>query len=148
MILEGKVTLITGAGAGIGAVIARLFAQEGASVCAPDVDGPAAAATASAIPENGGVAIAVEADLRHAGQTRAAVETAASRFGRVDVLVNSAAMYPRQSFLAITEQQWDDMLDVNLKAAFLCAQFALPLMIERRAGKIVNISSATFHIGM
>jgi NAD(P)-dependent dehydrogenase (short-subunit alcohol dehydrogenase family) len=148
MILDKKVALITGAGAGIGAQIAGVFAREGASVCVLDIDGAAAAATAAAVTEKGGAALAIEADLRHAGRIREAVEAATVRFGRVDVLVNNAALTSRQNFLDMTGQQWDDMLAVSLKGAAICSQLVLPQMMARKSGKIVNISSVTFHIGM
>ncbi|HYM13711.1 MAG TPA: SDR family oxidoreductase, partial [Bryobacterales bacterium] len=77
-----------------------------------------------------------------------AVQDALARFGRIDILINNAGVYPRQSFLEMTEKEWDDMQEVNLKGVFHCTKLVLPLMIERRAGKIVNISSVTFFKGM
>ncbi|HWF48895.1 MAG TPA: SDR family oxidoreductase, partial [Bryobacteraceae bacterium] len=78
----------------------------------------------------------------------AAIEAAHRQFGPIDVLVNNAGIYPRQSFLEMSEQQWDDMQSINLKSMFHMTQAALPDMIERRSGKIINISSVTFHLGM
>src|SRR5437773_6660192 len=132
MLLEGKVAIVTGGAAGIGEAIVRLFKEEGAHVFALDKDA--------------GVGI-IQADVRSAPQIRAAAEMAAARHGRIDVLVNNAGIYPRQDFVTMTEAQWDEMQDVNLKGVFHCTQAVLPHMIAQRAGKIVNISSVTFHLG-
>jgi 3-oxoacyl-[acyl-carrier protein] reductase len=76
------------------------------------------------------------------------VEAAVSRFGRIDVLINNAGVYPRQPFLEMTEEQWDTMHDVNLKSVFHCTKLVLPHMVRQRAGAIVNISSVTFFTGL
>jgi 3-oxoacyl-[acyl-carrier protein] reductase len=132
MLLQGKVALVTGAAAGIGEAVARLFAQEGAHVYAMDKD-----ARAGIIP----------ADVRSPQQIRTAVGQALGDHGRIDILINNAGIYPRQDFVSMTEQQWDEMHDVNLKGVFHCTQAVLPHMLAQRAGKIVNISSVTFHLG-
>jgi 3-oxoacyl-[acyl-carrier protein] reductase len=132
MLLEDKVALVTGAAAGIGEAIASLFAREGAHVFGVDKDGGA------------GI---IQADVRSAPQMRKAAGEALERHGRIDVLVNNAGIYPRQDFVSMTEQEWDEVQDVNLKGVFHCTQAVLPHMIARRAGKIVNISSVTFHLG-
>lgn len=134
--------LVTGAAAGIGESIARLFAAEGAHVFLLDINGAGAAAVAADI---GGWAF--EADVRHREAVQPAVDAALARFGRIDILVNNAGVYPRQSFLGMTEQQWDRMLDINLKSVFHCTQLVLPHMVSRRCGKIVNIASVTFLSG-
>jgi 3-oxoacyl-[acyl-carrier protein] reductase len=132
MLLDGRVALVTGAAAGIGEAIARLFAEQGAHVFALDKDSGA------------GI---IEADVRSPRQVRAALDQALSRHGRIDILVNNAGIYPRQDFVSMTEQQWDEVHDVNLKGVFHCTQAVLPQMIGQRSGKIVNISSVTFHLG-
>ena len=147
-LLESKVALITGAATGIGEGIARLFAEHGGAVYALDVDGAGAERVAAAIRAEGGAAAGMTADVRQAEALGAAVADALSRHGHVDVLVNNAGIYPRRAFLDITERDWDDMQDTNLKGVFLCTRTVLPHMIERRSGKIVNISSVTFHKGM
>jgi 3-oxoacyl-[acyl-carrier protein] reductase len=132
MLLVDKVALVTGAAAGIGKAIAGLFKDQGAHVFALDKD---------AAP---GI---IRADVRLPAQIRAAVDQALERHGRIDILINNAGIYPRQDFLAITEQEWDEMHDINLKGVFHCTQAVLPHMVAQRAGKIVNISSVTFHLG-
>jgi len=132
MLLEDKVALVTGAAAGIGEAIARLFAQEGAHVFAVDKDAGA------------GI---IQADVRSPAQMRRAAGQALERHGRIDILVNNAGIYPRQDFVSMTEQEWDEVHDVNLKGVFHCTQAVLPQMMAQRAGKIVNISSVTFHLG-
>ncbi len=133
MLLEGSVALVTGGAAGIGAAIAGLFAEEGAHVIVLD--------------KSAGANVA-QVDVRSRAQVQGVVDETLRRHGRIDVLVNNAGIYPRQDFVSMTEAQWDEMQDVNLKGAFHCAQAVLPGMIARRSGKIVNISSVTFHLGV
>jgi 3-oxoacyl-[acyl-carrier protein] reductase len=127
--LENKVCLITGAAAGIGAGIAQLFQENGAIVYAIDrvsLTGPGHAFVA---------------DVRNPREIAVAVDDAIQRYGRIDVLINNAGIYPRKAFLEMSEAEWDEVLDVNLKGVFHCTKLVLPHMVERRSGKIVNISS-------
>ena len=78
----------------------------------------------------------------------AVVHDAVARFGRVDVLINNAGVYPRQPFLEMTEEQWDAMQDVNLKSVFHCTKLVMPHMVRQRSGAVVNISSVTFFTGL
>jgi 3-oxoacyl-[acyl-carrier protein] reductase len=146
--LTGKVALITGAAAGIGEAIAHLFAEEGAHVFVLDHNAAGGAAVAAAISAKGHPAFFFAADVRDAATLRPAVDDALSRFGRIDILINNAGIYPRRAFLDMTEQEWDDMLAVNLKGIFHCTKLVLPRMVERQSGKIVNISSVTFFKGL
>ncbi len=141
-LLTDKVSLITGAAAGIGQSIARLFANEGAHVFLLDIDGPGVAKVAS---ETGGEAFT--ADVRRRGDIAPAVDAAIRRFGRIDILVNNAGVYPRQNFLDMTEEQWDAIQEINLKSVFHCTKLVLPHMVAAGAGKIVNVSSVTFLSG-
>jgi len=148
MLLNDKVALVTGAGTGIGEAIARRFAAEGARVYLFDRDADGNRRVAESIGAAGGWAEAVAGDVTRAADLAALVETARSRFGRIDILVNNAGIFPRQRFLEITDEQWDEMQNVNLKSTFRASQLALKVMSEAGSGKIVNISSVTFFLGV
>jgi 3-oxoacyl-[acyl-carrier protein] reductase len=148
MALKDAVALITGAAAGIGEAVARLFAENGARVFLLDRDTERNQAVTDSVREAGGWAKAFACDVRRASDIAPAVNAAMSEFGRIDILINNAGIYPRQTFLEMTEQQWDEMQDINLKSMFHCMKLVLPPMIAQRRGKIVNISSVTFHLGM
>lgn len=139
--LAGKIALVTGAGAGIGRATARAFAREGAAVAIVDVDGPAAETTAREVAGPGGRALALPADVADPAQARRTVRETIAGFGRLDILVNNAAVATRRAFLEISEAEWRRVLDVNLTGAFLMMQAALPQMLGQGAGVIVNVSS-------
>jgi 3-oxoacyl-[acyl-carrier protein] reductase len=147
-LLKDKVALITGAAAGIGEGTAHLFAEHGAHVFVLDVNGAGASAAADAIRAKGGSAFAFACDVRRPETIRPTVEHAIKAFGRIDILINNAGIYPRRTFLEMTEQEWDEIQEVNLKGVFHCTKLVLPHMVDRRAGKIVNISSVTFFKGL
>ncbi len=147
-LLDKKIALITGAATGIGESIARTFVSEGARVAVFDRDGAGAGKVAADIRAAGGAAVACQGDVRDAEAVRGAIERTLAEFGRLDILVNNAGIYPRHNLLEMTEQQWDEILSTNLKGVFQCTRLALPHMVARGSGKIVNISSVTFHIGM
>jgi 3-oxoacyl-[acyl-carrier protein] reductase len=136
--LTGKSAVVTGAGRGIGAGVASTMARVGAAVAIVDVDGDAASRQASAIASAGGRAVA------HAGDVldRRFFEDVVSQPGGVDVLVNNAGIIRDNLLEKISEEDWDIVLNVNLKGAFLCSQAVVPGMKERGYGKIVNIISA------
>jgi 3-oxoacyl-[acyl-carrier protein] reductase len=145
--LDGKVAFITGAGAGIGEATAKLFAQQGASVVVFDRDGPGAEGVAGAVRAAGGRAFAVAGDVRDAQMVKSAVARADAEFGGIHILVNNAGIYPRAALIAMSDEQWDEVLDINLKGVFHCTRAVAPQMIRRRAGKIINISSVNIHLG-
>ncbi len=147
MLLKDKCAVITGSANGIGEAVACLFHANGARLLLLDRDGKRNDAVAASL-GNDDRALAVQLDLRDRQAIDSAVGRALDRFGSIDVLVNNAGIYPRQDFLGMTEAQWDEMQDINLKSMFRTIQAILPGMLERRAGKIVNISSVTFHLGM
>ena len=146
--LKDKVTLITGAAAGIGEGTAHLFAELGALVYILDRNAAGGAAVAEAIRAKGGAAFSFETDVTRPDTIRPAVEDALQRFGRIDVLINNAGIYPRRAFLDMTEAEWDQMHEIHLKGLFHCSKLVVPHMVEQRSGKIINISSVTFFKGM
>jgi 3-oxoacyl-[acyl-carrier protein] reductase len=142
-VLKDKVAIVTGGAAGIGEAIALFFHEQGAKVAVVDRDSAGAAATAGRC----GDALAIQADMRDRASLESAVAQTIQRYGRIDVLVNNAGIYPRRAFLEITDEQWDEMQDVNLKGTFRITQMVVPHMIRQGAGKIINISSVTFFLG-
>ena len=145
---KDKVVIVTGAAAGIGAGVAKLFAEGGAHVFATDLDGPGVHKMAAALRSQGGSAFGHEAHAARRDAMAAVVHDAITRFGRVDVLINNAGVYPRQPFLEMTEEHWDTMQDINLKSVFHCTKLVMPHMVRQRSGAIVNISSVTFFTGL
>lgn len=136
--LSDKVVFITGAGGGIGRAIARRLASEGAAVAVTDLNGATAKATAEEI---GDRAIALPLDITQSLAIRAAVEETEARLGPIDVLVNNAGWDKIAPFVKTDEATWDKILAINLKGPIACARAVLDGMIERRAGKIISISS-------
>lgn len=143
LVLKDKVAIITGGAAGIGEAACLYFSELGAKVVVVDRDADGATAVASRCSD----AISAHGDMRDRGSLSAAVDATISRYGRVDILINNAGIYPRQAFLTMTEEQWDEMQDVNLKGTFRMTQLVAPHMIKQGAGKVVNISSVTFFMG-
>ena len=146
--LDSKVAIVTGGARNIGAVYAKALAAEGARVVIADVlDGSAAA---EAIAAAGGEAVAVAADVSREDDTLRMTETAMDAFGRVDILVNNAAIYlsiNRRPFYEISAEEWDRVTAVNIKGVFLCAKAVFPHMRDQGGGKIINISSNTVMAG-
>jgi 3-oxoacyl-[acyl-carrier protein] reductase len=142
--LEGRAAIVTGAAAGIGAAIAKAFVSEGARVLVADRDPDAARATAAAL---GGSAEAFEVDVTREDQVQAMARHALARFRRIDILVNNAGIIRKAFVKDMTEETWDAVLDVNLKATFLCSKAVLPAMIATRRGRIVNIASIAGKVG-
>ncbi len=141
--LEGKVALVTGSGGLIGPVIIRRFAAEGAAVAVTDFSLETAEAIAGEIIRNGGKACAVKLDVTDDAQVVAAFAEAEKKLGPVDILVNNAGFYraPQESFYKTGEDIWRKMIEVNLCGTMCCCARALPGMVERKRGKIINISS-------
>jgi len=142
MRLKDKVAIVTGAGRGIGEAIALLFAEEGANVVVNDVNEADAKSTAEEIKGRGRQAKAVIGSVTVQGVVQRMVDTAVQEFGTLDILVNNAGIIRDARLHKMTEEQWDRVIEVNLKGAFLCTQCAARVMREKRYGKIINLSSA------
>ncbi len=141
MRLEGKVAIVTGSASGLGRAIAVLFAQEGAKVVGADINVAGGQETAAMIAEAGGESVFVEADVTQAAACKRMVKAAVEEYGGVDVLVNNAGVEIRGGVLTLTEEEWDQMLAVDLKAIYLCSREAIPEMLKAGGGSIVNIAS-------
>lgn len=141
MRLKGKVALITGAGSGIGEACARLFAKEGARVAVNDVSEEDAARVAGEIAASGGDAMSITADVSRKEQVETMVDTIVEKMGRLDILINNAGIARDALLLKMSEEQWDKVMDVNLKGSFLCSQAAASHMVEQGSGKIVLTAS-------
>jgi NAD(P)-dependent dehydrogenase (short-subunit alcohol dehydrogenase family) len=140
---KGKCVIVTGASVGIGAGIARRFAQAGADVVLTyRTHREEAEIVCSQIQDLGVRAYLVQADLTVASQVELLMDEALSAFGKVDAIINNAGNYPRALVLDMTEAQWDEVVDTNLKSVFLCTQAAARHMVQRgEGGAIVNVAS-------
>ncbi len=142
MKLSGKVALITGAGSGFGRATALLFAKEGAKVVVADLNLDSAQETVRVITQQGGDAVAVKADVSVAADCQAMIKTVVDKYGRLDILHNNAGIAQvMTAFVDIEEEEWDRLMNVNLKSVFLCSKAAIPVMKQQGGGTIINTSS-------
>ena len=142
MSLEQRVALVTGASRGIGEVIALALARQGAKVAVNYHTGAdRAARVVAAIEEAGGEALAIGADVSVQGEVEALVARTIEQWSGVDILVNNAGITRDKLLLRMTAEDWDQVINVNLRSAFLCTRTVLPHMVRKRYGRIVNISS-------
>lgn len=151
MRLKDKVAIITGAGQGIGKAYALRFAQEGAKVVIAEINLKNAQAVAKEIMEKGGEALVIKTDVSQEKDTQVMAQKTTKRFGRIDILVNNAAIYygmGLKPFSFITVAEWDRLFEVNVKGVWLCIRAVVPQMKKQGKGKIINISSGTWLAGV
>lgn len=146
MRLEDRIAIVTGGGRGLGRAYVEAFAREGAAVVIADVDVDGARATADAVEAGGGRALAVETDVADEASVAAMTDLAQRTFGRVDVLVNNAAIYDGIRCAPVEDlraDEWDRVFAVNVRGSWNCIRAVVPDMKRRRSGKIVNVASGT-----
>ena len=141
MRLENKVAVITGAGSGIGKETALLFAKEGAKVVVADVNEMGGEETTADIKKNGGRAFFTKLDVTNREQAKQMVKITLEKYGRIDVLINNAGIVQDAFLSKMTEEQWDKVIDVNLKGVFNCSQAVVEVMMNQGNGVIINTSS-------
>ena len=139
--LIGQVALTQGTVGALGSAMVRGLARAGAHVVVADLDDPGARKLAAEAREAGVRALAVQADVTDASQVQALVDRAAAEFGRIDILLNCAGNIRRKATLEMTPEEWDHVMDVNLRSAWLCCHAVAPVMIRQKRGCIVNMSS-------
>lgn len=148
MRLNDKVAIITGGGTGIGKGIATMFALEGAQVTVAGRRLEPLAETVGEIKKNGSDALAVTCDVSKASEFQKLVDQTVSRFGSVDILVNNAGVYIPHDVMNMTEEEWDQVMAVDLKGVWFGVKAVLPHMLKKGSGKVINISSIAGLIGI
>jgi NAD(P)-dependent dehydrogenase (short-subunit alcohol dehydrogenase family) len=149
MRLKGKVSIITGAGGGMGRVAALRFAAEGSSVLVADYDEAAANETVAQVRTAGGEATPARVDVSVEADAKAMVDLAVRKYGRLDVLYNNAGIMPEadHSVVDTPVEAWDQVMAVNVRGVYLACKYAIPCMIENNGGSIINVSSFVALLG-
>ena len=140
--LEGQVALVTGSSRGIGAVIARRFAEAGAKV-ALNYNASVTAATEvmDSITTGGGDAMLIAGDISDEASAEETIKAVVERFGRIDILINNAGIHRDRLLLRMTPADFDEVLQVNLRGAFLCTKYVMPHFVRQHYGRVINMSS-------
>jgi 3-oxoacyl-[acyl-carrier protein] reductase len=147
MSISGKIALVTGAAQGIGREIAMALAADGADVAICDVNLEAAQKTAADIEATGKKSLAIKANVASSADVSAMIEQVVEKFGRIDILVNNAGITRDGLILRMKDEDWDLVLSINLKGAFLCTKSALKYMTKQRSGTVINIASIVGAMG-
>ncbi len=143
MKLEDRIAIVTGAAQGIGRALALGLAGEGAHVVVADIQEDKAIETAAEIQRMGRRSLGLQVDVSVLSDLARMVERTLQEFGRIDILVNNAGIALPTPFLETTEEVWDRIIDINLKAVFFCSQFVARVMVKQGRGKIVNVASTS-----
>lgn len=146
-VLYGKIALITGGASGIGRATALLFAREGAAVSIVDLNQINGQTVVQTIDENGGRAIFIHGDVSQATDCQQAVRQTVSEFGDLHILVNCAGIIQRTTVLDTSEEEWDQVMAVNVKSVFLFSKYTIPIMVKTGGGVIINIGSGWGLVG-
>src|SRR5262245_2622075 len=147
MELKGQAAIVTGAGRGIGRATALELARMGADIVVAELDRTGADGTAALVKDLGRRAVVAHTDVTKRADLTAMAERARSGFGRIDILVNNAGIYRAAASLDVTEDHWDDIMNINARAVFFATQAVLPAMIAQKRGAIVNLASMAGKIG-
>jgi NAD(P)-dependent dehydrogenase (short-subunit alcohol dehydrogenase family) len=145
MRLQDKVAIISGAGSGIGQATARLFSREGARLVLNDIDEPGLEKVFAEVGKQKGRRVV--GDVSKEDTARRLAQEAASTFGRIDILINNAGVHFIKDVTEMTEEEWDGLMNINLKSMFLCCKHVIPHMLRQKKGAIVNLASISSFIG-
>ncbi len=141
--LDGRVAFVTGAGRGIGAATALRMAEEGARIVLADIDAEGCKQVAAELDQLGSEGLVVPCNVADGAMVQAAMEQAVDRFGRLDILVNNAGVLRDNLLFKMSEEDWDTVMNVHLKGAFLCSRAAQTYMVKQNYGRIVSLSSTS-----
>ncbi len=141
--LDGRIAFVTGAGRGIGAATALRMAEEGARVALADLDAPGCVQVAAAIAKIGSEGLVLPCNVADSAMVQDAVDRAASHFGRLDILVNNAGVLRDNLLFKMSEEDWETVMNVHLKGAFLCSRAAQKYMVQQQYGRIISLSSTS-----
>jgi NAD(P)-dependent dehydrogenase (short-subunit alcohol dehydrogenase family) len=140
-LLKDKVAVITGGASGIGRAAALLFSREGATVAIVDIDEPNGQAVAQNIVDSGGKAVFLRCDVTNSLECRSAVDRVLKKYGKISVLFNNVGIIRRASVVDTTEEEWDRVMDTNVKSVFIFSKYVIPVMTEAGGGVIINTAS-------